>query len=143
MTPEELAWVAGLFEGEGSVSFRITHREDAGRGYNRSGGSLRLEINMTDRDVLDVVKGITGVGRVYGPYDRGGRRAMHGWIVTSGSDVRALCERLRPLLFSRRQEQIDAALAGYASRYRRCAACAGRRFQCRDCYDAWAKEVAA
>jgi len=40
--PERLAWAAGIFEGEGSIS-RIRRGQDF---------DLQIAINMTDRDVL-------------------------------------------------------------------------------------------
>jgi hypothetical protein len=52
----EIAWAAGLFEGEGS----ITHV------YGRT----QLRIHMTDFEVLERFLEIIGAGRIYGPYSR-------------------------------------------------------------------------
>src|SRR5436305_996962 len=60
---EELAWAAGLFEGEGSIG--IFH---VGGGYYYP----QLVVNMTDEDVLQTWAGIFGA-RLCGPYANGSR----------------------------------------------------------------------
>jgi hypothetical protein len=62
---EELAWAAGLFDGEGYVGVRPV------QGTAR----LFLQVQMTqvDRRVLDRFQSaVMGLGKVYGPYPRGG-----------------------------------------------------------------------
>jgi hypothetical protein len=67
MTPEEAAYIAGLFDGEGSIHIRRgiekkkKHKNKPGY---RLSNSLRLsmEITMTDRSVLIWVHEVLGVG---------------------------------------------------------------------------------
>ena len=52
----EIAWAAGIFEGEGCISIRKSRP-----------GQIHLEANMTDRDVLARFAGILE-GHITGPY---------------------------------------------------------------------------
>jgi hypothetical protein len=56
---EEIAWAAGLFEGEGS----ITHIGRRGQSFE-----LQVAVNMTDEDVVRRFDEIVDRGKVYGPY---------------------------------------------------------------------------
>ena len=67
MIPEtDRAYIAGLFDGEGSVHFKRgieKKKKHKGKGY-RTSNSLRLsmEITMTDESVLRWVHEVLGVG---------------------------------------------------------------------------------
>jgi hypothetical protein len=101
----DLHWLAGLLEGEGS--FMV--------GPPSSPGLPVIAVNMTDQDVM------ARLGRIF-------ERKVHlirprnvRWqtsyqVRVHGRDaVRWMC-LLRPLMGSRRQMQIDRALASYAPR---------------------------
>jgi hypothetical protein len=64
----DIAWAAGLFEGEGTIV--------------DSTGSVQLRVKMTDLDVLEKLFDVFGVGGIYGPYESGSRdgrvRKPHG-----------------------------------------------------------------
>jgi hypothetical protein len=89
----EVAWAAGLFEGEGS----ITH----------SKGRPQLRIQMADLEVLERFLEIFGVGTIYGPYTRGhqdGCKRKPTWIwVCDGPMVSVLFRTLAPWLSTRRR----------------------------------------
>jgi hypothetical protein len=57
-SPEEIAWAAGLFEGEGAIS----HIE------RRGSLDLQVALVMTDEDVVRRFDEIVDRGKVYGPY---------------------------------------------------------------------------
>ena len=77
-TPEDIAWAAGLFEGEGCVTISTVD----GRKYLLASVSM----HPRDRDVLERFHRIVGVGTLCGPHKNGMCRwAGHG-------------SRLRPLL---------------------------------------------
>ena len=62
----DIAYIAGLFDGEGSIHFKRgieKKKKHKGKGYRMS-NSLRLsmEITMTDRSVLAWVHEVLGVG---------------------------------------------------------------------------------
>jgi hypothetical protein len=51
----QIAWAAGLFEGEGTIV--------------DSAGPVQLRVKMTDLDVLERLLDVFGVGEIYGPYE--------------------------------------------------------------------------
>lgn len=57
----DLAWAAGLFEGEGSACLTAARKTRARR-------YLLLQVMMTDEDVLRRFHAVVGVGNVTGPY---------------------------------------------------------------------------
>jgi hypothetical protein len=99
---EEIAWAAGLFEGEGSITR-----------FGRRGGSfdLRLGLNMTDEDVVIRFDAIVDRGKVYGPYvpvSRGApRKPIWNWVALgdAGHDV---IDLIGPWLSARRILQARA-----------------------------------
>lgn len=95
---EDLAWAAGLFEGEGTVT--------------RCGGVPRLALKMTDLPIVrrfaDVIQFGVLLGP-YGPYERPDgykRQAFLYWVAT-GDDGLLAAELLEPWLGERRRGQID------------------------------------
>ena len=65
----EIAWAAGLFEGEGSIVFCNT------QGYSFP----RISIKMCDKDVLEKFSKIVGVERINGPYTTKQSKANPHW----------------------------------------------------------------
>ena len=66
ISSEDIAYIAGLFDGEGSIHFKRgpeKKKKHKGKGY-RISNSLRLsmEITMTDRSVLLWLHEVLGVG---------------------------------------------------------------------------------
>lgn len=92
-TEAEIAWAAGLFEGEGWAG--------------RNGTTVSLSVNMTDRDVLDRFAVVVGGGNVTGPYDRGARRKpMHQWIAGERETVRRIFALFLPWMGERRSARL-------------------------------------
>ena len=73
-TPDthELAWAAGLFDGEGCVRFRRGGTTKTGKPRYRQAA---LDLAQVDRAVLDRFQSAVGCGRIYGPYKS--RNAKH------------------------------------------------------------------
>jgi hypothetical protein len=95
LPPTELHWLAGLLEGEGSFM----------TGPPSSPGLPVIAVNMTDHDV-----------KVHALKPRNTRwRTSYQVRVNGGAAVHWMT-LLRPLMGSRRQGQIDRALASYAPR---------------------------
>lgn len=93
MTSEDVAWVAGLLEGEGTF---------VGNGRRNA-----IRATMTDLDVLEQVQRITGCGNIY----RVTRRAAHHkqayiWSVRRNRHVTELAACIAPLLSTRRRDQL-------------------------------------
>lgn len=97
---EELAWAAGLFEGEGAI---VQSKAPGGR------LGLRVAIQSTDRDVLDRFAAIVGCGRVDGPYQRKSTNAttnckpIFNWQCNANRMAYAVIIALFPWLGERRR----------------------------------------
>ena len=98
MSTSEVAWAAGLFEGEGT----ITH----------SGGRPRLALKMTDDWPVRRFAEIVG-GSVYGPYrNRTGehdgypRKDFYMWVAEGKAGARA-ARMMEPFLSPARLKRLD------------------------------------
>lgn len=98
MTPVEIAWLAGLFEGEGCIA------------WNGPNG-VTLMLSMTDGDVVRRIREVTGVGTVIGPIEKGGvRKPVWYWSAGKKGEVLRLLIAMAPLLGERRRERaLEAA----------------------------------
>jgi hypothetical protein len=112
MTKEQIAWVAGVFEGEGT----FTYRTYSGTGRRQ----ITLRVVMTDLDVIKRLHTTTGIGNLYGPYvskqlkqDGTNRKSSYHWAITTQSDVVALGNALYPWLGERRKAKFLEIKAFY------------------------------
>jgi hypothetical protein len=102
-TEAEIAWAAGLFEGEGCISF--------GRSAASDYRLPQMTIVMTDRDVLERFQAVVGGNLSGKPF----RRAEHvkeqwSWRI-HGKPAYAVYLRLRPWLCERRRQRGDEVFA--------------------------------
>lgn len=86
--PAEVAWLAGILEGEGSFI---------------SKGQARIQVSMTDQDIITRLAELTGVGRVYAVR----RQKPHHkdawlWTVNRPVHVEYIIRRVLPWLGQRR-----------------------------------------
>jgi hypothetical protein len=110
VTPEELAWVAGVYEGEGTIVVKS---------YPLANGSFaraaRVIITMTDRDVVERVHKILGFGvllKPHGPYVNGGMtKPRHTLSIERKEWAQAFIAMVWPWLGERRRAQAKAVLA--------------------------------
>ena len=88
MTELEMAWLSGIFEGEGCIAWQKKN-------------SVYLSISMTDKDVIEKVAKITNMGNVY---HRSFEHKKDAWVwgVARKSDVVYLLEQMFPFLGERR-----------------------------------------
>jgi hypothetical protein len=101
-TDIEIAWAAGIFEGEGS----IVHYTYEGRKQRR------LTVKMTDEDVVLRLVTATGCGAVTGPEQRReGWKPIWTWNVCRWAEIEYLLQAWRPLLGERRRAKADQLLA--------------------------------
>jgi hypothetical protein len=111
MTPVELAWAAGLFEGEGSV--RIS--KPAARNW----GSLNVDVPNTDQSIVQFFYGRWG-GSVREVPAQGNRRTYWRWRLAARQAVPFL-EAIRPYLVTDRvRQRVDHGLAFQAQKRSRC-----------------------
>ena len=113
MKGTDAAYVAGLFEGEGSVGAYLSGRDRTPR--------LMVKVKMTDREPLELAQRLTGMGKLYGPYNYGDRgynnlvkrpattKSYWVWAVHP-SEAAALFKAIHPWLSPRRIEQWETAL---------------------------------
>ncbi len=97
----ELGWVAGLFEGEGTI---VVTKSDRRR------PRIRVAVGSTDEDVVRRLQALAG-GRVQGPYARGKHKPIWHWRIDARGDVKAFLRAVRPHLGLRRAAKADEALA--------------------------------
>ncbi len=103
MSSQELHWLAGLLEGEGSFF----------RGSPSAPHSPVLTLQMTDEDV--VARAALMFGRKVSSWQSPNPRWQRTFIVRlKGIKAVAWMTAVRPLMGQRRQMQIDQAVASYA-----------------------------
>jgi len=104
LTPDcEVAWLAGLLEGEGTFT----------RNQTRSNTYPVLSVNMCSRDVVERAALILGAANVHQRKPRD-----PSWNTTHVAAIGGVCaalwmQRLRPLMGERRRMAIDLALDDY------------------------------
>jgi len=90
MSPEELSWLAGIIEGEGCFGTFKRH------------GLLRVV--MTDRDIIERLLAVSGVGVVSALTKRAAHhRTPYAWTVARAENVRDCILHVSPLLGERRR----------------------------------------
>jgi hypothetical protein len=104
--PCEIAWAAGLFEGEGSISISTASRF----------GHLRIV--GTDEDTVRKFSEIVKCGAVYGPYtvkqrrlDGAHKKPFWSWQTGHRDHVRAVLSAMYPWLSERRRQRADEVFA--------------------------------
>ena len=108
MTETEIAYIAGLFDGEGCANVVPYKAKKNGAKYNR----MCVRITNTHRGVLDFVRGKVGYGSIAIEHRR--REPHHKpafrWIVQNANAVRFL-KMVRPYLIIK-AKHVDQILAG-------------------------------
>ena len=106
--PVEIAWAAGLYEGEGSITFD---------GSSKRRG-MRLSVAMVDREPLDRFCEIVGAGIVRGPYGPYQPNTQPQWsYVCSGwNNCKQVVELIWDHLSPRRQEQVSHVVDAHLER---------------------------
>lgn len=103
LTRENLAWLAGFFDGEGHVS-AIRRRDRAADRY-----AIRLSIDQVSPELLERCAEITGFGKI-DRREEAKRRTIHVWRVSTFENVQAFIAMVWPWLSSKRREQGALAL---------------------------------
>jgi hypothetical protein len=109
MSETELAWAAGFYDGEGSVSVVYPSKT-----LVRPEGYATLHMKVSQKDIRPLHRfcAAVGVGRVTGPYGND----MHSWQIGGNPGVRQALTRLWPYLSPPKREQAEAAQAVIDSR---------------------------
>lgn len=111
----EVAWAAGLFDGDGSTSTKRKSRRDGATFYTVCAG-LAQSGPQGVPEVLSRFLRVVGFGRIYGPY-RWRNTSVPGyeWKIASYRELVALEALLGPHLSGPKREQAKAALSTFAS----------------------------
>lgn len=100
LMPSQVGWLAGIYEGEGSCA--IT-----------SGRAIRVEIVMTDKDVVDRVCALVGFGVVHTLTQRNEKhKPVYRWSIGSSEAVEFLTLIL-PMLGKRRSARAKDAITNW------------------------------
>ena len=113
-SPLEIAWAAGLFEGEGCINYKH-------QGKRGSGGQLRL--GMNDKDVVERFREIVGCGGLY-PHrpGTGSNVPCWTWYVYAAEKVTAILNAFMPYFGERRRAkaletlEVTAHITAWANR---------------------------
>lgn len=99
-----IAWVAGVIEGEGHIS-------------TLPGGRMQVRVQMTDEDVIRKLHATLGIGNVHGPYsnDRKTRvgadtKPLYYWAVGRKPHVKRVLQAIYPFMGARRARKIEQVL---------------------------------
>lgn len=102
--PDEIAWVAGLLEGEGYFS-RSANRVK----WNR----YEVGCGMTDEDVIRKLHRHLGVGRVVEQRrQRPSWKPVWRWLTNKNAEVYAICAAIHPFMGKRRRTRIEDIMRG-------------------------------
>ena len=103
-TPDcDLAWLAGLLEGEGTFT----------RTYSPSGFYPVLSVKMCSRDIVERAAILLGVSRVAQRRPKNPAWSLEYAAKIGGAAAALWMQRLRPLMGERRRAAIDLALDDY------------------------------
>lgn len=106
MDPVDIAWVAGIVEGEGHL---FQHRDKRVFG---------ITVNMTDLDICQRLAEVTGMGTVsQGRIPAPGKKTLYTWQVSKRTDALRLFLAIAPLLGARRRERLSGLLASMPADY--------------------------
>ena len=97
----DIVWAAGLFEGEGCISFD-----------SRQPKLRKVQLAMTDKDVVERFINIVGYGNLLGPYIRrpGTNKPLWEWKVSKSSEVLRILKMFLPYFGKRRSEKAIEAI---------------------------------
>lgn len=108
-TDVDLAWLAGLIEGEGTLTTQV----------ERGNVRWHLRVAMTDQDVIAHVHAIAGVGHMREQrapsHTARGAKPVWVWDVTRRDDLFEIVTALRPYMHTRRAARMDEFLAWYGA----------------------------
>jgi hypothetical protein len=118
MTDTELAWAAGLFDGEGSVSIKQPSSGIRSNGQKwHSGHQIRVTIQQNDDEVLKRFQAAVEIGTIYGPYTRPPsvrhRNPYYQYQAHGIEAVKVIWKALWPYLSTVKRDQFHGVLGAW------------------------------
>jgi hypothetical protein len=108
MSQLEFGWLVGILEGEGC--FFVTTRSKGGSGPS---AYARVTVCMTDRDIIERLRRVTGIGTLEKIRERKNpeHKPISQWIVCRHQEAIELMVAVYPHMGTRRQAKIRGVLA--------------------------------
>lgn len=108
-----MAWLAGIMEGEGSFCMITQTQRKNGKEYTYR--KPRVQLGMSDEDVVAKAQEIAGVGNLHDYEDSRAENYKHRylWHIADSEDAIEFMLTIRPYMGLRRKAQIDAVIAEY------------------------------
>lgn len=113
---ENLAYIAGLLEGEGNFNF-FTRKGRTGQ-YIKS-KAYQISVGTTDKDIADKLQKLLGLGKVFGPYMKLGnskitpRKPIYQYKISTKEHVYAVCAAVYEFMGDRRKQAIQNLMFAY------------------------------
>lgn len=104
---EDLAWLAGLFEGEGSFSLLQANTYPI----------PRAKVSCTDKDVIEKIYRIVGFGSFFEAPQANGYKMQWQWQTASFEGFQAFVAMIWPWLCSRRQARATEIMEAMKTYY--------------------------
>ena len=106
----DIAWCAGLFDGEGHVACHRSKPDRHGKAYPQ----LKAELSQisANKEVVDEFHRVIGFGKICGPYVKPNDRTEHKAIFRT-NEVEPLFRILSPYLKSEKTEDFKKALSDF------------------------------
>ena len=105
LASEEAAYLAGLIDGEGSVSLHKRHRNE-----NRQ---LVISISNTEKNILAYVQEITGVGKITNKRTYQANHTLSMTYVVSNRQALSILKQVAPYLKSYKADRAALLLENY------------------------------
>jgi hypothetical protein len=109
LSPIDAAYLAGLIDGEGTVTLTRVHR-------NRQRG-LVVAISNTERDILDYVREVVGCGTISNKRRSQGNHTPSFVYHLSDRRALSLLEQISPFMKSHKESAVSACLKGFTIMY--------------------------
>ncbi|KKN48386.1 hypothetical protein LCGC14_0653330 [marine sediment metagenome] len=104
----EIAWAAGFYDGEGSVSC----------GSNNGNPQTRIQLGIGQKNdgdkiaaVLERFKKAVGVGKIYRKTRKGKEINQHQYLISKEKDVHKVINKLWPFMSYKKRYQATTAMA--------------------------------
>ena len=110
----DIAYIAGLFDGEGNVSYKKYPKKRKGAKKDYMTWNIRLEISMTDKNIIELVHETLMVGTVHEkPPGKGqlGKKMQYRWRC-GYRDALHVCKLLWPYVIIK-LHKIEQIIAHY------------------------------
>jgi hypothetical protein len=105
LTPVQAAYIAGLIDGEGTISLSKKHRLDARQ--------LVISVSNTEGNLLSYVKEVVGAGKITRKRTYGANHTPSMTYIITNRQALSLLEQVAPYLKSYKAERATLILAHY------------------------------